>query len=42
MIYVNWDHRLVAVKLSSWPDFVNPHYNIITQKALHTIAEAIS
>lgn len=42
MIYVNWDYRMVAVKLSSWPDFLNPHYNIITQQALHTIAEAIS
>ena len=38
MIYVNWDHNMVAVKLSSWPDFLNTTYNIVTQKALHAIA----
>jgi CubicO group peptidase (beta-lactamase class C family) len=42
MIYVNWDHGMVAVKLSSWPDFLNTHYDIITRQALHTIAGALT
>jgi len=41
LIYINWDHRLVAVKLSSWPDFLNVSYNIATLKALHAIAAAL-
>jgi CubicO group peptidase (beta-lactamase class C family) len=42
MIYVNWDYNMVAVKLSSWPDFLNTEFNIITQDALHRIAGALS
>ncbi len=42
MIYVNWDHNMVAVKLSSWPDFLNTQFNVATQAALHTIAQAIT
>jgi CubicO group peptidase (beta-lactamase class C family) len=42
MIYVNWDHRMVAVKLSSWPDFLNTSYSIHTQQALHSIARALT
>jgi CubicO group peptidase (beta-lactamase class C family) len=38
MIYVNWDYNMVAVKLSSWPDFLNTQFNIVTQAALHSIA----
>ena len=38
MIYVNWDHRMVAVKLSSWPDFLNVGFNAATLGALHAIA----
>ena len=41
MIYVNWDHGLVAVKLSSWPDFLNTRYDVITRQAIHTIAGAL-
>ncbi len=37
-IYVNFDHGLVAVKLSSWPDFLNTSYSIATLDAIHTIA----
>lgn len=37
LIYVNWDYNMVAVKLSSWPDFLNTAYNIATLKALHAI-----
>ena len=42
MIYVNWDHGFVAVKLSSWPDFQNTAYSVATQKALHTIMEHLA
>jgi hypothetical protein len=42
LIYINWDHRLVAVKLSSWPDFLSNSYNIATLHAIHRIAEALS
>jgi len=42
MIYVNWEHGLVAVKLSSWPDFLNTQFDIITRQAIHTIAKALS
>ena len=42
MIYVNWDYRMVAVKLSSWPDFLNPHFSIVTQKALHHIGRHLA
>ena len=37
MIYVNWDYRMVAVKLSSWPDFLNNEFRSAEQKALHAI-----
>jgi CubicO group peptidase (beta-lactamase class C family) len=42
MIYVNWDHGLVAAKLSSWPDFVNTSFSIATQKALHAIGRHLA
>ncbi len=42
MIYVNWDYNMVVVKLSSWPDFLNPAFNIATQAALHKIAAALA
>lgn len=42
MIYVNWDYNMVAVKLSSWPDFLNTGFNIATQAALHKIAGALA
>ena len=35
-------YGMVAVKLSSWPDFLNTHYDIITRQALHTIAGALT
>jgi CubicO group peptidase (beta-lactamase class C family) len=38
LIYVNWDHDIVAVKLSSWPDFLNTAFNIATLGAIHSIA----
>ena len=42
MIYVNWDYDMVAVKLSSWPDFLNTRYNIVTLMALHAIGGALA
>ncbi len=42
LIFINWEHRLVAVKLSSWPDFLNVSYNTATLNAIHAIAGALS
>ena len=42
LIYVNWDHNMVAVKLSSWPEFLNTSYNIATLAAIHSIAGALA
>lgn len=42
LIYVNWDYNMVAVKLSSWPDFLNTAYNIATLKALHAIGQSLA
>ena len=42
LIYVNWDYNMVAVKLSSWPDFLSVPYDIATLKALHTIGATLS
>jgi len=41
MIYVNWDYNLVAVKLSSWPDFLSIPFNLATLSAVHAIAAAL-
>lgn len=42
MIYVNWQHRLVAVKLSSWPDFLNAGFTTATMAGINRIAEALA
>ena len=42
MIYVNYVHRVVAVKLSSWPDFLNTAFGNATRAALHRIMEALA
>jgi CubicO group peptidase (beta-lactamase class C family) len=42
LIYINWDERMVVVKLSSWPDFLNIPFNIATLNAIHAIARALS
>jgi hypothetical protein len=41
LIYINWQHNLVAVKLSSWPDFLSVPFNIATLGAIHRIAGAL-
>ena len=42
MIYVNWDYRMVAAKLSSWPDFLSTPFNLATQAALHAIGRHLA
>ena len=42
LIYVNWDYNMVAVKLSSWPDFLSDRFSNATLKGLHMIAEHTS
>ncbi|MFN0190651.1 MAG: 6-aminohexanoate hydrolase, partial [Aestuariivirga sp.] len=42
LIYINWQHQLVAVKLSSWPDFLNVPFNLATLGAIHAIARHIA
>jgi CubicO group peptidase (beta-lactamase class C family) len=37
LIYINWDYNMVVVKLSSWPDFLNPKY----EKATYAVAHAV-
>jgi hypothetical protein len=42
LIHVDFEHRLVAVKLSSWPEFLNVPFNAATRQAIHAIAAALS
>jgi CubicO group peptidase (beta-lactamase class C family) len=42
MIYMNWDMKLVIVKLSSWPDFLNAKRFISTLNAFHAIGRALN
>jgi len=42
LIWISWEHRMVVVKLSSYPDFSNVPYSVATLKAIHTIAGALS
>lgn len=37
-IYANYDHAMVMVKLSSWPEFLLPSFNVATHKAALAIA----
>ncbi len=42
LIYIDPDFDLVAVKLSTWPDFQNAQYSIDTVRALQAIADALA
>lgn len=42
LIYICPAHDLVAVKLSSWPDFQNRQFSLETNCALHAIGRALS
>ncbi|RWX59911.1 class C beta-lactamase-related serine hydrolase, partial [Mesorhizobium sp. M4B.F.Ca.ET.089.01.1.1] len=41
LIHIDWDNRLVVVKLSTYPDFANIAYSVATLKAVHAIAAAL-
>jgi CubicO group peptidase (beta-lactamase class C family) len=42
LIYINWDYNMVAVKLSSMPDFLNRPADVAMFAALHGIGEALA
>ncbi|WP_280821943.1 serine hydrolase domain-containing protein [Pseudaminobacter soli (ex Li et al. 2025)] len=42
LIHINWDHQMVVVKLSTYPDFTNRDYSVATLKAIHAIADALA
>ncbi|MHB1104416.1 MAG: hypothetical protein ACYC0C_16895 [Devosia sp.] len=42
LMYISWEHRMVVVKLSSWPDFVNPAWTVATLDAVRRIGVALS
>lgn len=42
LISIDFARDTVAVKLSSWPDFLNTSYSIATRKAIHAITEELS
>lgn len=41
LIHIDWDTRMVTVKLSTWPDFTSVAYSAATLKAVHAIAAAL-
>jgi CubicO group peptidase (beta-lactamase class C family) len=41
LIYISWARQMVVVKLSSWPDFVNPAWTVATLNAVRRIGEAL-
>jgi CubicO group peptidase (beta-lactamase class C family) len=41
LIYVDFEHRMVIVKLSSWPDYTNPDRSQYTARACQAIAESL-
>lgn len=42
VIYVDFKHRVVAVKLSSWPDFVNQAWTVATLDAVRAVVRALA
>ncbi|MDG4881684.1 serine hydrolase [Mesorhizobium sp. WSM4884] len=42
LIHIDWDKRMVVVKLSTYPDFTNIAYSVATLKAVHAIAAALA
>jgi CubicO group peptidase (beta-lactamase class C family) len=42
LIYVNWDYKMVVVKLSSWPDFLSIPFNVSTLGAVHAVGKALA
>ena len=41
LICIDWAHDMVVVKLSSWPDFVNPAWTVATLEAVRAIGRAL-
>ena len=41
LIYISPEYDLVAVKLSTWPDFLNFEYKVNTIRAIHAIAQSL-
>jgi len=42
LIYISWEFRMVVVKLSSWPEFVNPAWTVATLNAVRAIGATLS
>jgi CubicO group peptidase (beta-lactamase class C family) len=42
LIYIDFAHQMVVIKLSSWPEFVNPKKMIATLNAVRTIAAMLT
>jgi CubicO group peptidase (beta-lactamase class C family) len=42
LIHISWKRQMVVVKLSSWPDFVNPAWTVATLDAVRRIGGALS
>ena len=42
LVYINPETGIVAAKVSSWPDFVSPEFEIATIAAIHTIEHFLS
>lgn len=42
LVYVAPEHELVAVKLSSWPEFLSVEHKANTLRALHAVARALA
>ena len=42
LIHIDFKRRMVVVKLSSWPEFVNPAWTLATLDAVRRIGEALS
>jgi len=42
MIWISWEHRMVAVKLSTFPDFLDSAKEGATVAAMHRIAETLA
>lgn len=40
LIYVDFQRRMVVVKLSSWPEFVNPAWTVATLEAVRAVGRA--
>ena len=42
LIHIDWDSRMVTVKLSTWPEFTSVAYSVATLKAIHAISDALA